>query len=141
MEYFKATEISAAGMAVQKARIEAAALNLANMHSSIAPGTRGFQPVKAVIEPQPAFTAALSGTASRPLQPTARLIETTLPVRTSYEPGHPHADAAGWVAYPAVDHTQEMLTVVSALRTYEANLEALQVGRTLAIKALEIGGQ
>ena len=43
------------------------------------------------------------------------------------------------VAYPPVDHTAEMMTIVSATRGYEANLAALQVARTLAARALEIG--
>jgi flagellar basal-body rod protein FlgC len=57
-----------------------------------------------------------------------------------YEPGHPHADENGMVSYPAIDSTQEMMTVMAALRAYEANLSALQVTRMLAAKALEIGG-
>ncbi len=61
--------------------------------------------------------------------------------RPAFEPGHPHADAQGMVSYPAVDHTQEMITVMTALRSYEANLAALRTTRVLAAKALEIGGQ
>jgi flagellar basal-body rod protein FlgC len=142
MDYFKAIEISAAGMAAQQARIEAATLNLANMNTTAAPGTPGYRPVTAVIYSIPSFSQVLSG-GSRPLMiPQAALVPQTgaLP-RTVYEPGHPNADAAGMVSYPAVDHTQEMFTVMTALRAYEANLAALQATKTLAIKALEIGSQ
>lgn len=139
MDYYQAVQISAAGMAAQKTRIEAATLNLANMHTSAAPGTAGYRPVKALIHLQSTpFARAFGGL----LTPQAELVtQAGLAARTAYEPGHPHADAAGMVSYPAVDHTQEMMTVLTALRAYEANLAALQATRMLAAKALEIGSQ
>ena len=156
MDFFRAVEISAAGMAAQQARVEAATLNIANMNTSIAPGTEGFQPVAAVIHSAPRRFAAMLRDAGQPdivgaddiggvddlMLPKAELVvQTGATTRSVYEPGHPDADANGMVTYPAVDHTQEMLTVMTALRAYEANLAALQVTRTLAGKALEIGGQ
>jgi len=143
MDYFRASAISAAGMQAQMTRVEAAALNLANMHNSIAPGSEGYRPVKAVIHAAPvAFSRALDGRSQTPAVVGAELVsQFGLAPRTLYEPGHPHADAAGMVAYPAVDQTQEMMTVMTALRAYEANLAVLHVTRMLAVKALEIGAQ
>ena len=150
MDFFRAVEISAAGMAAQQARVEAATLNLANMNTSIAPGTQGFRPVTAVIHSVSRHFAAMLGDAERPdvagvddlmLAKAELVAQTGATTRSVYEPGHPDADANGMVSYPAVDHTQEMMTVMTALRAYEANLAALQVTRTLAGKALEIGGQ
>jgi flagellar basal-body rod protein FlgC len=143
MDYFRAAAISASGMLAQKARIEAAALNLANMNTTHAAGEPGFRPVTAVIHAQQAaFAQALAGDAP----PLALAQAELVPIaeqqpRLAYEPGHPDADPNGMVAYPAVDHAKEMLTVTAALRTYEANLAVLQVTKTLAAKALEIGGQ
>lgn len=145
MSYLQAIEISAAGMTAQKARIEAAALNLANMNTSIAPGTEGFRPLTAVIQSvSTPFSQVLSGHPGRGTRPLmlAKAVLTPqsgVATRTAYEPGHPHADAQGMVSYPAVDHTQQMMTVMTALRAYEANLAALQATKTLAAKALEIG--
>jgi flagellar basal-body rod protein FlgC len=140
VDYFKAVEIIAAGMAAQKARVEAATLNLANMHSSAPPGTPGYRPVTAVIHAAPtAFARALQGSLPATIAKAAVIPQTGIAMRLAYEPGHPHADAAGMVAYPAVDPTQEMMTVMTALRGYEANLAALQATKTLAAKALEIG--
>lgn len=143
MDTFKAAAISAAGMTAQKARVEAATLNIANMNTSVAPGAEGYRPVKAVIHPAHlAFARELSAATDMLTVPAAELVpQSGVATRTAYEPGHPHADANGMVAYPAVDHTQEMLTVMTALRSYEANLAALQVTKTLAAKALEIGSQ
>lgn len=141
MDYFKAIEISAAGMAAQQARVEAATLNLANMNTSAAPGTGGYQPVTAVIYSVPtSFSQVLSGDSRQLVIPQAALVaQTGVAPRTVYEPGHPNADAAGMVSYPGVNHTQEMMTVTTALRAYEANLAALEATKTLAAKALEIG--
>lgn len=143
MDFFKAVEISAAGMTAQKARIEAATLNLANMHTSAPAGEQGYRPVTAVIQAGPTpFARSLFGAPS-PLAIAKAVIvpQTAVGTRTSYEPGHPHADAQGMVSYPAVDSTQEMLTVMTALRAYEANLATLQVTKMLAARALEIGSQ
>src|SRR5262249_2634074 len=140
MDHFRAAEISAAGMAAQKARIEAATLNLANMNTSTAPGTDGYRPLKAVIHPTSVPFARAPHGAHYSMAPRAELIaQTGVITRTAYEPGHPHADANGMVSYPAVDHTQEMMNVMTALRAYEANLAVLEVTKTLAAKALEIG--
>ncbi len=142
MDLFRATEISASGMVAQKTRIEAAASNLANMHSAQTAGAPAYQPLTAVIRSKPAsFASALSGshllaTAQVELQPQAGAA-----LRSVYEPGHPDADAAGMVSYPAVDHLREMLTVMTAMRAYEANLAALQATKTMASRALDIGGQ
>ena len=143
MDYFKAIEISAAGMEAQQARVEAATLNLANMNTSASPATGGYRPVTAVIYSVPTSFSQALGIGSRPLQiPRATVVPQNGAVpRTVYEPGHPNADANGMVSYPGVNHTQEMMTVMTALRAYEANLAALQATKTLAAKALEIGSQ
>lgn len=140
MDYFRAAAISASGMLAQKTRIEAAALNLANMNTT---GETGFRPVTAVIHAQQAaFAQALEGAAPAVALAQAELVPLADQApRRAYEPGHPDADANGMVSYPAVDHAKEMLTVTTALRSYEANLAVLQVTKSLAVKALEIGGQ
>jgi flagellar basal-body rod protein FlgC len=143
MSYVTAIEVSAAGMSAQKARLEAAALNLANMNTSSAPGAQGYRPVAAVLHATSmSFAGALGAREHARVIVRASLApQAGSGVRTVYEPGHPHADARGMVAFPAIDHTREMLTVMSALRAYEANLAVLQVTKTLAAKALEIGSR
>ena len=55
------------------------------------------------------------------------------------EPGHPQADVQGFVTYPGVDTATEMMTIMDAMRAYEANVAAMNASRTMAMKALEIG--
>lgn len=143
MDYFRTAAISASGMLAQKTRIEASALNLANMNTTHAAGEPGFRPVTAVIHAQRgAFAQALVGDVLPMALAHAELVPVAeQPPRLAYEPGHPDADSNGMVAYPVIDHAKEMLNVTAALRSYEANLAVLQVTKTLAAKALDIGGQ
>ena len=55
-----------------------------------------------------------------------------------YEPGHPHADKDGYVLYPNVNAMEEMVNVLSATRSYEANLQAVNAAKEMQQKTLEI---
>jgi flagellar basal-body rod protein FlgC len=55
-----------------------------------------------------------------------------------YEPGHPHADKNGYVLYPNVNAMEEMVNVLSATRSYEANLQAVNTAKDMLQKTLEI---
>jgi flagellar basal-body rod protein FlgC len=59
------------------------------------------------------------------------------PVRR-YEPGHPHADNDGYVSYPNINPMEEMVNMMSATRSYEANLKVVESVKDMAYKTLEI---
>jgi flagellar basal-body rod protein FlgC len=56
-----------------------------------------------------------------------------------YDPGHPDADAAGYVAMPNVNPIAEMVNLMGAARAYEAGTSVLQTVRQMAEQALRIG--
>lgn len=60
---------------------------------------------------------------------------------TVYDPDHPDADEDGYVKYPNVDTTQEVLDMMAVTRAYQMNLNALDAIKTMASQALKIGGQ
>jgi flagellar basal-body rod protein FlgC len=62
-----------------------------------------------------------------------------LTTRKVYQPGHPDADAAGYVSYPAIDQVSEMTSLMQTSRIYEANVVAMNAARQMYAKALEIG--
>lgn len=151
MSHATAHAISAAGLDVERLRVEIATLNLANAHTVADADGRVYQPLRVVARagagsaaPRfvqvllglggPGGVAALSG-------PTATVEATALAPRRVHEPGHPQADAEGYVRYAAVDPAAEMLTLMSATRAYEANIAALNAVRTMSHKALELGGR
>jgi len=61
--------------------------------------------------------------------------------RLMHEPGHPHADANGFVAYPRIDTLSEMLGIMQATRPYESNVSTNKAARSMAMKAAGIGGE
>lgn len=67
------------------------------------------------------------------------IIEDTSPLKPVYNPSHPDADAEGYVYMPNVDITKEMVDMLSASRSYEANVTMLNASKAMASKALEIG--
>jgi flagellar basal-body rod protein FlgC len=69
----------------------------------------------------------------------AGIVELDAPPRQVLDPGHPHADERGYVSYPAIDMLNEMVTIMNATRSYQANVLSLSATRSMAMKALEIG--
>lgn len=144
MDYRAVFQVSASGMDVEKLRLDTAALNLANMDTSSPPGVAPYKPLRVVSQPLlPSFQQwmSLEDLARAGGVSHAAVVETGAPPRIVHDPADPHADANGDVRYPGVNHTGEMLTVMSALRAYEANIAALGAAKSMAAHALEIGGQ
>ena len=56
-----------------------------------------------------------------------------------YDPSHPDADEAGYVTYPNVDTVTEMVNLIDASRSYEANATAFESSKNIAMKGLNIG--
>jgi len=65
--------------------------------------------------------------------------EDTSPFKYVYEPGHPDAQPDGYVRMPNVDMVKEMMDMISATRSYEANVTSINATKSMAMKALEIG--
>ncbi|HVZ46125.1 MAG TPA: flagellar basal body rod protein FlgC [Ramlibacter sp.] len=135
--------ISAAGMELERKRVEVAALNLANANTVAAPGQTPFRPLRVIATTavqtfSSAMAAGQAGIAA--LQPQFHIEPAAVEERKVHEPGHPLADAQGFVSYPAVDAATEMMSMMEASRAYEANVAALNMVRGMAQKALEIGG-
>lgn len=69
----------------------------------------------------------------------SQVSEDETPFKMVYDPGHPDADEMGMVRYPNVDPLKENVDMMSATRSYEANVTALNASKDLLLKALEIG--
>ncbi|MEJ1964219.1 MAG: flagellar basal body rod protein FlgC [Gammaproteobacteria bacterium] len=145
MGLFNILDISAAGMDVQQARLEAASLNLANSNTSAAPGTQPYRPLEVVIHSvtsaqAPSFIGdAPTASVALPKPVVAQMTPTDAAPRLVYNPGHPDADGNGFVSLPGVDPISSMLDLISISRGYEANLRAFDVTRSLLQKTLDLG--
>lgn len=132
-------EISRTGLDVEWRRLELIAQNLANANSTAGPAGEIYRPLRLVSGPRTNFASYLAG-AGRPEGVEVRgVVASDAPARRVYEPGHPQADADGYVSYPSLDHSGEMVRMVSTARAYEANLVAMSIARQMYTKAIEIG--
>ena len=153
MDYSQSFAISAAGMTVERTRVDVAALNLANANTVQTAGGVAYQPMRVVA--RSVASAAFATQVDRGLNgadsdvgadmpasilPQASVEPTGAPPRMVYEPGNPLANPKGFVAYTGVDNATEMVTMMSAMRSYEANVAAMNTAKTLALRALDIGG-
>lgn len=68
-----------------------------------------------------------------------RIVEDQTPFKQMYNPDHPDANELGYVQYPNVDPLKEMVDMMSATRSYEANVTSLNASKNMLLKALEIG--
>ena len=66
-------------------------------------------------------------------------MEDHTPFKQMYDPDHPDANEEGYVQYPNVDPLKEMVDMMSATRSYEANVTTLNASKNMLMKALEIG--
>jgi flagellar basal-body rod protein FlgC len=147
MGMFGILDISAAGMDVQQARLEAAAMNLANSRTTAAQGAEGYKPLAVVIHSVNAtgVTASFADPGatmeSLPRPMVTATVQTDAAPRLVYDPGHPDANEQGFVSLPGVDPIASMLDLISISRGYEANLHAFDITRALLQQTLDIGSR
>lgn len=144
MDYFAAFEISASGMDVQKARLDNVALNLANVNTTRTAAGGPYRAREVVIGERSAqsFQTMLTGFEQNMAgAQVVDIAETNSQPRLVYSPQHPDAGEDGFVAYPDINPVSEMVTMMEATRAYEANVKAVNAAKTMALKALEIGGR
>jgi flagellar basal-body rod protein FlgC len=136
-DFFSSMEVSAAGLGVQRTRMNAASSNLANVNTTRgADGNGPYRRRDVVVEAVPMGRQAPGVFAAR----VDDVVEDQGPPRLEYDPGHPDANAEGYVAYPNVNMVEEMVDMITASRAYEAGVTALNTTVALAERATRIGG-
>jgi flagellar basal-body rod protein FlgC len=145
MNYMTAFEISASGMTVERARLDATAVNLANVNSTRSADGSVFRPLRVLSGPKTnqTFSATLDAFATAQSALGVEVSEIRrldVAPRLVFEPAHPDADERGFVAYPGINPVAEMVNLITTMRSYEANVVAMNAAKTMALKALDIGG-
>lgn len=141
MDYSSLFAISAAGMQVERARLDVAAMNIANVHTTKASNGNPYSPLVVSAKNKKSFINGLQqiGQLSSLPQVTITQQANSVP-KLVFEPSHPNANKEGFVAYPGIDTVTEMVNLMTAVRSYEANVVALNAAKSMALKAIEIGG-
>jgi len=146
MGMFDGLEISASGLTAERMRMDVVAQNLANAQTTRGANGQAYRRKEVVLQETPgSFGASLSAAmgggdkGSTGGGQVAGIVEdTTTPLKRVYDPGHPDADAQGYVSMPNVDTVTEMVDLISAQRAYEANVTAMQAAKQMFSKTLEL---
>ena len=133
MALFSILDISASALSAQSQRINVAASNLANADSVAGPDGETYRAKQVVFESR--MREGIGGVS------TAEVVESGAPLVTEYDPSHPLADEDGYITKPNVEPVHEMINMLSASRSYQANVEVMNMSKQLMIKTLTLGEQ
>ncbi|MCG1012427.1 flagellar basal body rod protein FlgC [Tepidanaerobacter sp. GT38] len=146
MGMFDMMDISASGMTAQRLRLDVISNNIANANTTRTNEGGPYQRERVIFQEnnKKQFREFLSNSRyfsnSKPAGVKVVSIEKdTSPFKILYDPTHPDADADGYVRLPNVNIVTEMVDMISALRSYEANATAINSAKSILSKALEIG--
>jgi flagellar basal-body rod protein FlgC len=141
MDFLSALAVSGSGLAAERTRVNLATSNLANAESTRGPDGHPYKRKDPVLEAVP-FEAHLGqATAGAPellSVKVSEIREDTTEGRRVYSPGHPDADPNGFVTLPNVNPIHEVVNLMNAAKSYEANATAIETLKTLAQRALDI---
>lgn len=132
--------IAASGLSAERLRLQTIASNMANAKTTrTANGGGPYKRQVAVFATDPvnAFGDELERAIGR--VEVLGVKSDNRPAMMVYDPSHPDANAAGYVAYPDINIMQEMVDMMSANRAYEANASVIDSTTSMSLRALEIG--
>jgi flagellar basal-body rod protein FlgC len=149
MSLFGSLDISASALSTERLRMDVTAENLANAQSTRTANGGPYRRKEVVTEAAGGggFASALasarggaggSGGGAEGGVRVSAIVEDQTPNRLVYDPGHPDANAQGYVSMPNVNPVTEMVDLISASRSYEANVTAMQTSKQMFTKTLDL---
>jgi flagellar basal-body rod protein FlgC len=137
MNILPALGVTADALAAGKTRLEVIGQNIANLHTTRGPDGKVYQRRVVAFESQ--LRQAVEGGLGVTGPKVASVSTDPSPGPAIHNPAHPHADANGMVQMPNVSLAHEMVDLIAASRTYEANLSVVRTSRQMAQRALQLG--
>lgn len=137
---FSAMEVAASGLTAERGRMNVIASNLANAQTTKGADGNPYRRLDPVFASSPVAPGSFD--------PVLRAVNEvrltgvrpdTMPGQLVYEPGHPDANAQGYVQYPNVNIVTEMVNLMTASRAYEAGVSSIESIKAMARSALKIG--
>jgi len=144
MNIFNSINVSASALTAEKTRIDIIAKNMAHVNTTRSTGGMPYRRQMAVFQENKGkqfsnllnkYSNQLNGEGVK----ISKIVEDDSPFKLVYEPGHPDSDENGYVKMPNVDIVKEMVDLISAQRSYDANITAMNASKSMLMKALEIG--
>jgi flagellar basal-body rod protein FlgC len=142
MNLFGMLAVSGSALTAERQRAEVVTSNMANMETTRTPEGGPYRRQLVVFRsrrmPQfPALLAGFGNMAARGVR-VDQVIADARPPLERFQPGHPDADARGYVKYPAVDPVEETADLMGAVRAYELNASAVQSTKTMIQQSLDL---
>ncbi|AZU64173.1 flagellar basal body rod protein FlgC [Neobacillus mesonae] len=145
MSIFQSLSISGSALTANRLKLDVISSNIANANTTRGRYVNGeWQPYRRkMVEVTPnkphTFTNYLQQELSLSGVRVNKIVEDTTPFQAEYDPSNPDSNKQGYVMRPNVDVTKEMVDLMSTSRAYEANITAFNAGKSMLLKALEIG--
>lgn len=145
MGFFSSLDIGASGLTAQRLRMDTISQNIANVNTTRTENGTPYRRRTVILEEKDntTFSDYLTQSSKEKLigggVRVSSIVEDASPFKRNYDPGHPDADEEGYVLLPNIDIVTEMVNMISATRTYEANVTSMNATKSMAMKALEIG--
>ena len=133
MSMFSVFEISGSALMAQSQRMNVTASNLANADSVVGPDGQPYRAKQVLFEAQGQDGTGVGGVR------VTEVVDDPSPFRLVYRPEHPLADEQGYIRMPNVEPVNEMVNMISASRSYQANVEVLNTSKQLLLKTLTLG--
>ncbi len=145
MDILNTFKISGSALKAQTLRLNTISSNLANIETTKTPEGGPFTKKSVVFQAKPISFNEELNSAGENVRSQMRGVEVSKvvadkrPPRMVYEPSHPDADTNGYVKMPNISVMEEMVDMMSATRSYQANTTAITMAKRMALKALSIG--
>lgn len=140
MSLFSSLSVSASGMTAERTRAELLVENLANAETTRTPDGGPYRRKDAVFETD-SQVSPFSAVFQRELTPgvrVAEIVEDQREPEKRYMPGHPDADAQGYVAFPRINPAEDMVDLLNASRSYQGNVAAMSAIKDMISKSIDL---
>ena len=134
MSSFKIFDIAGSALSAQSVRLNTVASNMANADAVAGSADAAYRERLPVFHAQP-----MQGGADTAGVSVLGVVESTNAPEKRYEPGHPLADAQGYVYAPNVNVVEQMVNMISASRAYQGSVEVMNTAKSLALSTLNLG--
>lgn len=143
MDLIKCIDIAASGMSAQRTRLNVISMNLANSNTTRTAKGGPYRKKTVIFETVPAssFNEQFLDALERRIQgvKVTKIEDVSGEFKKIFDPAHPDADEKGYVYLPNVNLVEEMVKMLNANRSFEANASAVRAAKEMALRALDIG--
>lgn len=141
MSLLSAISVSASGMDAQRTRAELLTENLANAETTRTPEGGPYRRKDAVFStqtPEEPFSTAFNASVSEGGVTVSEIVTDQRDPEKRYQPGHPDADADGYVSFPRINPAEDMVDLIDASRSYQANVSAIAAVKDMIQRSIDL---